>query len=53
MKIVNNTSKIIFLVNGTYLNKYSSVIIDSKQVTSELMEQVNNLKAKNLIFVSA
>lgn len=53
MRIINNTSKTIFLVNGKSIRKYSSIIIEKSKATPDLLEQLENLKSNKIISVIA
>ena len=49
MKITNNTTQTITLVNGQKLTKFKTLNI--KDPSAELLEQIENLKVKGLIRV--
>lgn len=49
MKVINNTNKVITLVNGKKVNKYGSINILTK--TEELMQQLNRLIELGLVRV--
>ena len=49
MKIINNTDKIITLVNGKKVSRYSSLIITAK--TEDLMQQLEGLTKLGLVRV--
>lgn len=49
MKIINNSDKIITLVNGKKVSRYSSLIISAK--TEELMQQLEGLIKLGLVRV--
>ena len=49
MKVVNNTTQTIILVNGKKLTKYKSLTIQNPN--HELLEQLENLKKLGLVQV--
>lgn len=50
MKVTNNTSQTIMLVNGKKLNGYKTLIINNP--SKDLLEQITNLAEKGLVYAA-
>lgn len=51
MKVINNSSRVITLVNGKKVGRFDSVNVN--EVTDELLSQIENLKKLGLIRTEA
>lgn len=49
MKITNNTGKLIILLNGRKIPKYSTIEILKNLLNKSLMEQIENLSKMGMI----